>query len=198
MTTSVLHQPCLVLNRNWQAVNVANVARALVLLWNDHAKVVDVNDYQMFTWEDWASIDPADGDRFIQSTSVKLRVPEVIVLNNFDKLPETAVTFSRRNLFKRDKYVCQICSRQPGLEELTIDHVVPRAKGGISSWENCIVACVSCNRKKADFLLEEVGMKLRRQPFKPKWRPVYAVRDIRLDSWKKFISEAYWNIELVK
>jgi hypothetical protein len=99
-----LNRPTLVLNRNWQAVNVATVARALVLLWNESARVVDPSDYQTYTWEDWSKLRPTDGERFIQAVRFRLRVPEVITLTDYDRLPAAAVTFSRRNIFKRDRY----------------------------------------------------------------------------------------------
>jgi 5-methylcytosine-specific restriction endonuclease McrA len=196
--SEVLDRPVLVLNRNWQPVNVAPVARALVLLWNGSARVIDasVADYQTYTWEDWAKIDPKEGDLFIQSTSLRLCVPEVIVLDEYSGLPETAVTFSRRNLFKRDAYTCQYCHRQPGLEELTIDHVLPRSRGGETNWENCVLACVSCNKHKDNRTPREARMKLFKEPKRPNWRPMYASRTVRPESWRKFMSEAYWNVEL--
>ena len=76
-------------------------------------------------------------------------------------MPAAAVTFSRRNIFKRDRYVCQYCGSQPGSEELTIDHVVPRSQGGVSSWTNCVLACMTCNKRKADRTPEQAGMMLR-------------------------------------
>ena len=145
-----LQRPTLILNRNWQPINVATVARALILLWNDSAKVVDPVDYQLFDWSDWSQLVPDRDEPFIQSVRQKFRVPEVIALTKFDQLPTQSVTFSRRNVFKRDKLTCQYCGKQPGGEELTIDHVVPRAQGGQSSWTNCVLACVDCNSRKAD------------------------------------------------
>ena len=126
--TKVLQRPTLILNRNWQPVNVATVARALVLLWNESARVVDPKDFQLYTWEDWAKLRPRDGEDHIQAVRFKLRVPEVVALTDYDRLPVAHVTFSRRNIFKRDHYACQYCGAQPGSEELTIDHVVPRRK----------------------------------------------------------------------
>src|SRR3954469_21060780 len=101
MSESVLQRPTLILNRNWQPVNVATVARALVLLWNEAARVVDVADYQTFSWDDWSKLRPRDGESFVQATSVRLRVPEVIALSDYDRQPQSAVTFSRHNVFKR-------------------------------------------------------------------------------------------------
>jgi hypothetical protein len=143
MVAKVLQRPTLVLNRNWQPVNVATVARALVLLWNESARVVDPADYQTYTWEDWSRLRPRDGERFIQAVRFRLRVPEVVTLSEYDRLPSAAVTFSRRNIFKRDRFTCQYCGAQPGSEELTLDQVVPRSQGGESRWDNCVLACLS-------------------------------------------------------
>ena len=198
MTEKMLQRPTLVLNRNWQPVNVATVARALVLLWNESARVVDPVDYQLFDWEDWSKLRPADGDRFIQAVRFRLRVPEVITLTDFDRLPATAVTFSRRNIFKRDHFTCQYCGKQPGVDDLTLDHVIPRAQSGESRWDNCVLACLDCNHRKADRTPEQAKMRLRKQPVQPTWNPLYAAHEARIESWSKFVSEAYWNAKLKK
>jgi 5-methylcytosine-specific restriction endonuclease McrA len=196
MTAGVLTRPTLVLNRNWQPVGVATVARTLIKLWNGTARVVDPTDYQLYTWQDWSRLEPENGEPFIQTTAFRMRVPEVITMTTYDRLPNRSVAFSRRNLFKRDKFTCQYCGRRPGSEELTIDHVIPKSHGGVTSWANCAVACVECNAKKADRSPEQARMPLRKTPAQPKWRPSYASQGIRIDSWSKFISEVYWNVEL--
>lgn len=198
MVAKVLERPTLVLNRNWQPVNVATVGRALTLLWNESARVVDPIDYQMYTWEDWSQLAPREGELFIQAIRLRLRVPEVVALTEYDRLPDAAVAFSRRNIFKRDHYTCQYCHVQLGSEELTIDHVVPRAQGGVSSWTNCVLACLACNKRKADRTPDQAGMRLRKQPVRPTWKPLYASPTVRIESWSKFVSEAYWNVTLDK
>lgn len=196
MVAKVLENPTLVLNRNWQPVNVATVARALV--WNDSARVVDPADYLLYTWADWSQLCPGEDERFIQAVRLRLRVPEVIVLAAYDRLPTAAVSFSRRNIFKRDHWTCQYCGCQPGGDELTIDHVFPRSQGGTSTWENCVLACIACNKRKADRAPHQAGMKLRKEPSKPTWKPIYARASVRIESWSKFVSEAYWNVSLEK
>lgn len=198
MTAATLDKPVLVLNKNWTPIHVTTVEEALISLFKGQSSVVEPSDYQTFSWKDWADLEPKDGDAFIQTTSLRVRVPEVIVLTSYDRLPATAVTFSRRNIFKRDHWVCQYCRKQLHESDATIDHVVPRAQGGISSWENCVLACITCNKKKADRSLKDSGMKLKAVPKKPAWTPFYATRTVKLDSWCKFISELYWNIELQK
>lgn len=196
MVTSVLARPTLILNRNWQPVNVATVARAVVMLCNETAQVVDPANYQLYTWRDWLQFVPEVGEPFIQAVSQRLRVPEVVTLIGYDRLPAASVSFSRRNIFKRDRYACQYCGVQPGSEDLTIDHVLPRSQGGVSSWENCVLACMACNKRKADRLPEQAGMRLKSRPFRPLWKPLYADHYLRIESWSKFLSEAYWSVEL--
>lgn len=196
MVASVLQQPTLVLNRSWQPVNVTSVARSLTMVYSGTARVVDPESYQLFDWADWSELTPEHDEPFVQSISQRFRVPEIITLVKFDRLPKASVTFSRRNIFKRDKFTCQYCSSQPRSDELTIDHVVPRAQGGQSTWDNCVLACIACNHSKADRTPEQAGMRLKKRPVRPVWNPTYSRHKVRIESWRKFVSEAYWNAEL--
>lgn len=196
--TSAVEQPTLVLNRNWQPVNITPVARALVMVWNGTARVVEPDSFQLFDWADWADQSPAEGESFIQAVTTQLRVPEIISLTGYDRLPNAAVTFSRRNIFKRDGFKCQYCGIQPRRDELTLDHVVPRAQGGESTWKNCVLACLDCNSRKANRTPKEANMRLRSVPAKPSWRPLYAVSQARYESWSQFVSESYWNVNLTE
>ena len=147
-----------------------------MLFWNESARVVDPADYRLYDWTDWSQLRAREGERFIQAVRLRLRVPEVIVLADYDRLPKAAVSFSRRNVFKRDHWACQYCGCQPGGEELTIDHVIPRSQGGTSTWDNCVLACIGCNKRKADSTPQQAGMRLRKAPVRPRWKPIYAPR----------------------
>ncbi len=196
MTAAVLERPTLILNRLWQPVGVSTVARALLKVWSESARVVDPEDYRLYTWDDWSRLAPQDGEPFIQTARLRIRAPEVVTLSQYDRVPSKTVTFSRRNVFKRDRFTCQYCGARPGSAELTIDHVVPRSQGGGSTWENCVLACVECNARKADRTPDEARMPLRSKPAKPKWKPLYNGRGVRIDSWSRFLSEAYWSVAL--
>jgi 5-methylcytosine-specific restriction endonuclease McrA len=124
----------------------------------------------------------------IRTARLRLRVPEVVSLTRYDRLPSTAVMFSRRNVAKRDHYLCQYCGAQPGGDAITIDHVVPRSQGGASSWTNCVAACLACNARKADRTPERAEMRLRRRPARPEWKPFYAAQGARVASWDRFLS----------
>ncbi len=196
MVTAVLKRPTLVLNRNWQPIGVASVSRSLVMVWNDTARIVDPADYSLYTWDDWSQLKPADGEPVIRTVRFEMRVPEVISLTRYDRFHRRTVPFTRRNLFRRDRFMCQYCGASPGGNELTIDHVLPRSRGGNTSWENCILACVRCNHRKANRTPTEAHMAIRKHPEQPQWNPVYAARNIKVESWERFLSEAYWNIQL--
>lgn len=192
-SSDVLTRPTLVLNRSWQPIHVTTVVRALVMLWNESAKVVDPADYRFYTWGEWMALPAAEGRPCIRTARARIRVPEVVALQHFDRLPTAAVAFSRRNIAKRDHYTCQYCGSQPGVAELTIDHVTPRAHGGPSSWTNCVAACVDCNARKADRTPEQAGMKLRKSPVRPDWKPLYALQTLahafHLDGWDAFLGK---------
>jgi 5-methylcytosine-specific restriction endonuclease McrA len=188
MTSEVLDQPTLVLNRNWQPVHVTSVARSLILLWNDSARVVEPDEYRLLSWSEWTEREPVAGAPCIRTARLRLRVPEVIGLAHYDRLPSAAVTFSRRNVAKRDHHTCQYCGAQPGGESITIDHVIPRSQGGTSSWTNCVAACPRCNARKADRTPEQAGMRLRRRPVRPEWKPFYAAQGVRCESWAQFLA----------
>ena len=196
MSVEVLDRPTLVLNRSWQPVGVAPVRRSLTLLWNASACVVDPDDYRLYSWADWARLIPRDGEPFLQAVTFRMRIPEVLPLTRYERPGLASVTFSRRNLFKRDHHTCQYCGARPGTPELTIDHVVPRSLGGTSTWENCVLACVTCNARKANRTPDQARMRLRRPPHRPAWKPLYAASTVRIESWSRFISEAYWNVHL--
>lgn len=196
MVSAVLTRPTLVLNRHWQPIRVSTVARSLVMLWNGAARVVDPEDYQLYSWQDWSNLVPRDGEPSIRTVRFALRVPEIMVLTRCGRFPKEGVTFSRRNLFRRDRFTCQYCGCQLRSEELTIDHVVPRSQGGLSTWDNCVLACVDCNNRKADRTPAQAHMPLLSKPARPTWRQLYSQNGIHIDSWSKFLSEAYWNVEL--
>jgi len=98
-----------------------------------------------------------------------LRVPRVVHLRRYARLNRPTIRLTRRNLMLRDDYQCQYCGARPGLQQLDIDHVQPRLRGGKDSWLNLVTACLPCNRNKGQGTPQEVGMRLRRRPCAPRW-----------------------------
>lgn len=192
---TALTQPTLVLNKNWQPIGIQPVARAICMVFNDNAKIVNPADYQQYEWQDWAKLKPSEGCRTIKLVGSVIRVPEVISVCSYSGVRQHTIVFNRKNLFVRDRYTCQYCGDKPGSDSLTVDHITPRSRGGLSTWMNCVLACVDCNRKKADMSVKQAGMQLLREPFKPKWSPLFRTK-VAIPSWEKFLSEMYWNVAL--
>ena len=98
------------------------------------------------------------------------------------------MTFSRGTWPSATTYTCQYCGVQPGAGATTIDHVIPRSQGGTTSWTNCVAACEACNARKADRSPEQAGMRLRKRPVRPEWKPLYAAHGARVASWERFMA----------
>ena len=205
---SALQGRVLLLNKSWMPITTVTVKRAMQLLFGDVARVVDHRDYSTYDFESWADLGEVfdEGD-VILTPRFKIPVPDVLVLDDYNAVPTQRVTFTRKNLYKRDAYTCQYCGKKPKSQELTIDHVTPRSKGGRSTWENCVLACLKCNHKKGSKTLKEAGLKLIHKPIEPpRQRMLMALGGERRVSWQKFLaspkardkvaSEVYWNAEL--
>lgn len=199
-----LNQPVLVLNRLWQAVNVCSVRRAMALLFEGHAQVVfghgdgEFKTYGFGEWRDFSVQSPYTEDEAVGTVSFRIRVPRVILLLGFDRLPKKEVKFTRHNIFERDKNTCQYCGRTLDRKDLNLDHVVPRDRGGPTTWENIVCSCIPCNTRKANRTPIEANLRLIRKPKRPKWRPFVQVNFgmPMHDSWRHFLDLAYWNVEL--
>ena len=197
---ALLERPALVLNRSWTPIQVTSAREAICLVAKGSALIIEPETYETHDLRTWADLSRAKArfeNETIRSPRLAIVPPEVILLKIYAGQGERSVIFSRKNLFKRDRYTCQYCGAQPGPELLTIEHVLPRSKGGVSTWENCVLACVPCNKRKADRTPEQAGMKLRTAPRKPSWKTLAQVppRE-RRESWEQFLSRAYWEVEL--
>ncbi len=164
----MLDRKTLVLNRSWMPVTTTTVRRAVVLMARGVAGAVHPGTFEVAQWEAWIERGPDDVHR-LRGIGFEFPVPDVIVLTHYNGFPDVPVSFSRRNVYRRDGYECVYCGRAPGAGALTLDHVRPRSRGGETSWLNCVTACVSCNARKADQSLQAAGMRLRRRPVVPRW-----------------------------
>ena len=198
----MLDHQVLVLNRLWQAINVCSVRRAFALICQGHAQVVYADEGKNFrthdfaSWRDFSSREPET--EMVKTISFKIRVPRIIVLVFFDRLPKKEVKFTRANIFERDKNTCQYCGRIFEKRDLNLDHVIPRDKGGLTTWENIVCSCIACNTRKGNRLAYQVQMQLIRKPGRPKWQPFVNITFTGLlhESWRHFVDLAYWNVEL--
>jgi len=184
----MLNSPTLVLNRSWIPINVTTVRRAVVMSFVGLVRIVDVQTFELCSFDQWLARGATNG-RTVQTVDSAFDAPEVEVASFYDGIPKGSVVFSRRNLYRRDRFTCQYCGERSRAGNLTVDHVLPRSRGGKTSWENCVAACIACNTRKDNKTPEEAGMALSTQPGKPSWAPWYALSRCRSkpDSWEAFM-----------
>ena len=165
---TVLNEPVLVLNQNYQPLNVCNVKRAFVLVSRGTAELM------------------VNGRGYIHSVSEVFALPSVIRLHHMVKRPIVQRRLSRRAVFHRDRLACQYCGKET--RSLTLDHIIPRSRGGSHAWNNVVSACIPCNHRKAGLTPREANMKLLHEPAEPRPDPYYMFhhRTI-LDEWREFI-----------
>jgi 5-methylcytosine-specific restriction endonuclease McrA len=190
---SILTQPVvLVLNRNWQAINVRTPAEAFCQLATNVATALDVDGdtFRPVKWEDWIRLPVRAHDQAVRTVRGPIRVPTIIVAVNYARVPKRRPRLSPRTIRERDGHRCQYTGRLLAPDEGNIDHVVPRSRGGSDSWENCVWASKTINSRKGNRLPDEAGLKLLRRPFAPKELPASAfIRNTRgIPEWELFLS----------
>ncbi len=196
----------LVLNRYYMAVHVISVRRAFCLLFKELAEVITIDDgrYVSFDFASWREVSEARAlfkepdDDFIRTVQFEIQVPRIIRLLAYERFPRQKVKFNRKNLFARDGNRCQYCGKKFPTTELSLDHLVPRSRGGRATWENIVCACLRCNVRKGGRTPREAGMRLIRDPVEPKTSPVLSLKlsHRKYRSWKTFLDNAYWSVEL--
>lgn len=189
----------LALNRVYLAIHVISVRRAFALLWKGMAEVINIEDgaYMAYDFDAWREIselrseldERGDNTDWILAVNFPIQVPRVVRLLHYDRIPREAVKFSRRNVFLRDENRCQYCARHFSTHKLSLDHVLPRSRGGQTTWDNVVTACLRCNVHKGGRTPNEAGMMLHRRPSKPKRNPVLAhqLSFHKYESWRNFI-----------
>lgn len=156
----------LVLNQDYRALSICSVERAVILMFLNKAQLVERRDGQ-----------------FVRSPSKRLPWPSVVRLKRYVNVPYKKVMLSRQNVFRRDRFTCQYCGQG---SDLTLDHVVPKSRGGGDTWKNLVTACNPCNNRKGDRTPNEADMSLKREPFRPSH--VMFLRDyMPHDAWKPYL-----------
>ena len=162
----------LVLNSTYEPLNVVSVKRAVVLILKEKAEIVEAAEAEL------------------HSEKLSLPLPLVIRLITYVKVPRYfRLPLSRKTVLARDRYTCQYCGRRLPKSELTLDHVIPRQRGGETSWENVVTACKACNQRKGARTPQEAGMKLLSKPTRPRYIAFVLLSEARDNEvWNKYIS----------
>jgi 5-methylcytosine-specific restriction endonuclease McrA len=200
---TVLNTKVLVLNRSFLPVHITSARRAFSLLYQGIAHAVDA-EYRTFDFDSWSALAASVHDEdAVGLVNRVIRVPRVILLLAYDRVPRRQVRFSRFNIYARDRNTCQYCGRRFSRSELNLDHVIPRSQGGSSRWENVVCSCHACNRRKGGRTPDQAGMRLLRHARRPEWTPfmleTFSLR--RYKEWAPFLSTvdvSYWNTELLE
>ncbi|MFQ5489319.1 MAG: HNH endonuclease, partial [Phycisphaerae bacterium] len=202
----------LMLNAHYVALRVIGARRAFSMLCKHDrgnepaAEIVSVEDgaYVSYNFEDWAELsefrrefEPEAHD-WVRTVRAHIAVPRIIRVLTFSRIPRQDVKLNRRNIYARDASRCQYCGKRFSTSELSLDHVVPRSRGGINSWDNIVCCCVKCNVKKGGRTPEQARMHLIKVPAKPRRSPVatLSLSKTKYRSWQQFLDHAYWNVEL--
>lgn len=182
----------LVLNRNWQAIHAKTPSEAFCMLATGAATALDVQGEEAIVpvkWDEWLKLPVRECDHAVQTPRGAVRMPTVIIAVNYAKVPLRRLGFGRRGIWERDGGVCQYTGRKLLPDEGNIDHIIPRSRGGKSTWDNCVLAHREVNSRKGSRLPHEAGLALRRQPVAPRAIPVslqirnaHGVRD-----WERFL-----------
>ncbi|MFA5858596.1 MAG: HNH endonuclease [Elusimicrobiota bacterium] len=195
----------LVLNRSLYAIGTTSWQRAVSLLYLDRANVID-DEYRTYTFDDWRKLSSfvntatAAGQKWVRAASYRILIPEVIALKFYDRIAISPIKFTRKNIYEHYGYRCCYCNKKLAPAMLNLDHVVPRSRGGKTSWTNIVTACVKCNLRKGNRTPKEAGMRMLIQPTEPKGQGHFVI-SIRTAlkkhaSWQKFVDNIYWNVEL--
>ena len=198
----MIHANVLVLNKSFLPVQITTVRRAFCLLYAGIAKAVN-SQYETFDYASWHQLSIERNDETIGLVDRAIKIPRVILLTAYDRVPKRRVRFSRHNIFARDKNTCQYCGKKFLRLDLNLDHIIPRSQGGTSTWENVVCSCHQCNRKKGGKTPEQARIKLISQPKRPVWTPPLNVslREVMCKEWVPFldfmVDVSYWNTELL-
>ena len=199
-----LQASILVLNRLYMAVHVIGVRRAsrcCAANWpkSSTTKSGSFANYTFDSWREMCSLRASckqPHEDWIRAVNFEIQVPRVIRLLTYDRLPKQSLHLNRRNVLARDGHSCQYCGRHFPIHQLSLDHVVPRSRGGMTTWENIVCACLACNVRKGGRTPHEAKMKLVRHPVKPKRNPLLALKldNPRYESWRTWLDGVSWDI----
>jgi len=188
MRKGVLDRLVLILNKNWTPIRIKDVKKAILLICRERAVFVDENNYELYNWEEWLKIIPEKEG--ISTTKGLVKIPEIVLLIEYGKVPVKTPKLTKRNIFIRDEFTCQYTGKKVSMKEANTDHVIPVSKKGKSTWENMVVSTKKINSFKGNRTPEEAGLKLLKKPKRPKGSQLLIDPRIKIpESWKKFIKK---------
>ena len=170
MNTNLQSQSVLVLNKQWQAIHVKNPMDAISMMYANTATgllVKGCDIMQPLSWDQWVNLPHDSEEKYIHTASLSIRIPKIIILSKYSRVPLKRPKLTKKNIWKRDNYTCQYTGKRIQEGEGNIDHITPRSKGGATDWTNLVLACKDVNQKKGDKTPEQAGLTLLKTPTVP-------------------------------
>ena len=194
----------LVLNRLYMAVHIVGVRRAFGLLYREIAEVIHLEEgrFANYSFDSWRETSELKADLkrpqqdWIRAVNFEIQVPRVIRLLSYDRLPRRSLRLNRHTVLARDGHSCQYCGHRLPEAQLSMDHVIPRSRGGRTTWDNVVCACLPCNVRKGGRTPKEAHMTLVRKPGRPKRSPLLMLKlsNPKYESWRTWLDGAYWEV----
>jgi len=182
----------LILNKHWIPINTTTAKHSFALMYTHNARGMMIEEDKVvpLEWNEWVSLNLKENDRTVKTVKGFIKIPTVIVLTNYDKIPRQTIKFTQKNLWERDNFTCQYTGKKVTRTNGNIDHIIPRSQGGKTSWENCVIAHKEINAIKADRTPEQAGLKLLKKPSAPKFMPVsfYIKNKDKIEDWNLFLN----------
>ena len=183
----------LVLNRNWQAIGVKNVADSLSMMYSGTATGLDIQGTDSmipYRWDSWSTLPVDTASSYISTIRGLIKVPKVIILCNYNQVPKKRPKFSSKAIWNRDNGICQYTGQQLTPNEANVDHVIPKSKGGKTDWTNCVLSHRKINSLKGNKMPEEAGLKLLREPREPRLVPTTSLikNKHQIPEWDIFLN----------
>lgn len=194
----------LILNSSWRPIAVKPPKSIIIKLYNGNVKGLDIswgesdvetnnfstpNNIRIVGWDEWVNAPIRNFDDFIQTPLTKIRIPDVVICSSYSNIPRSSPRASKKNIMIRDNFTCQYTGIKYPRRELDIDHVIPRSKGGMNTWQNLVTCHKNINNKKGNKNLKEFGTKLIRKPFKPNGIDLFLNEHFYNPKWEPFIKK---------
>jgi 5-methylcytosine-specific restriction endonuclease McrA len=182
----------LILNKHWIPINTTTARHSFALMYSENAKGIMIEEDKVvpLEWHEWVCLKLNQSDRTIKTVRGFIKIPTVIVLNHYDKIPKQTIKFTQKSLWERDNFTCQYTGKKVTRTNGNIDHIIPRSQGGKTSWENCVIAHKEINALKADRTPEQAGLILIKKPKAPRIMPVsfYIRNKEEVKDWELFLN----------
>lgn len=185
------HETVLVLNKNWQAIGIKNSLEALSVMFCGSATALHVTEEDMtpMPWQEWVKLPVVEGEKYISTVNHKIKIPKIIVLAKYNQVPRKRPRLTSKNIWYRDNGICQYSGKKLTPNEGNIDHILPRSRGGKTTWTNCVLSHKDINSLKGNKTPSEAGLKLIKQPKEPEALPtILSIKNFNnIEEWKPFL-----------